>query len=124
MLPTFSIPPVGPKQAKIWGNTQLLFAHYGVECHLVNFCEGGYCSRHRHEHKWNRFVVIEGSMIVRIFREGGIVDETLICQGQVTDVPPGVWHQFEGKQNGKALELYWVVLEDSDIERNGMGGTS
>ena len=121
MLPTFETPPVGPKQAKIWGDTQLLFVHYGIECHLIKFLAGGYCSKHRHEHKWNRFVVLEGSLLVRIFRENS-ADETTIGTGQVTDVPPGIWHQFECPENGRALEIYWTLLEAGDIERESMGG--
>jgi len=124
MLPTFSIPPVGPRQAKIWGDTQLLFAHHDVECHRITFRAGYRCSRHRHKHKWNRFVILEGRLRVVIFQrhERGERDETVVCPGQVTDVPPDVWHQFEGVQDGVALEFYWTTLEAGDIERLNVGG--
>jgi len=122
MLPTFSIPPVGPLQAKVWGSTQLLFAHHGVECHQIKFLAGHRCSKHRHEHKWNRFVVLHGSLSVVIFRSGDAREHTIISKGQVTDVPPNVWHQFEALEDGEALEFYWVVLEANDIERLDSGG--
>ena len=122
MLPTFDTPPVGPKQSKIWGDTQLLFVHYGIECHLINFREGGFCSKHRHDHKWNRFVVLEGSLVVRIFQGKDVIDETTINSGQVTDVPPTIWHQFRCPEDGKALEIYWTLLEAGDIERESVGG--
>lgn len=122
MLPTFSIPPIGPRQAKVWGDTQLLFAHNCVECHRIAFRAGWQSSRHRHEHKWNRFVILEGELRVVIFRERGKQDETIVCSGQVTDVPPGIWHRFEGIQDGVALEFYWTTLEAGDIERADVGG--
>ena len=124
MLPTFDIPPVGPHQAKVWGSTQLLFAHYGVECHLIHFAKGRFCSKHRHEHKWNRFVVLEGSLSVEVFQTSGDfgADSTTIRSGQVTDVPPQTWHRFTGIENGTALEFYWTMLEAGDIERADVGG--
>lgn len=122
MLPTFDVPPVGPKQAKIWGSTQLLFAHHGIECHGIAFRMDHCCSKHKHEHKWNRFVVLDGQLRVVIFRPDGVRDETVVHAGQVTDVPPGVWHQFEGITDGTALEFYWVTLEAGDITRENTGG--
>lgn len=122
MLPTFDVPPVGPRQSKSWGVTQLIFAHGGVECHRIDFKEGWRCSKHRHACKWNRFVVLEGELRVVIFQEDGTRDETVVVPGQVTDVPPGVWHQFEGMLSGVALEFYWTVLEAADIERANTGG--
>lgn len=122
-LPTFGTPPIGPQQGKIWGTTRLLFAHYGVECHCIHFKAGAFCSVHYHKHKWNRFVGLSGEMVVRIFPDGGGMDETRIRVGQVTDVPPGVHHQFEGIEEGEALEVYWVSLSPEDIERRSQGGT-
>ncbi len=120
--PTFDIPPIGPKQGKVWGTTQLLFAHNSVECHLIAAKAGGYSSKHRHDYKWNRFVLLHGKLIVRIFQEDGTVDETILNPGQVTDVPPGVLHQFEAELDCEALELYWVVLDAADIDRGDSQG--
>jgi len=125
MLPTFSIPPIGPRQGKIWGDTQLVFAYNSVESHRIRFQPGYRSSRHRHEHKWNRFVVLSGCLSVVIFHLGQseeIKDETIIREGQITDVPPNVWHQFETIEAGEALEYYWTVLEAGDIERADVGG--
>jgi mannose-6-phosphate isomerase-like protein (cupin superfamily) len=122
MLPTFDVPAIGPKQSKVWGDTQLIFVHHGVECHKIGFLRGGFCSQHRHQYKWNRFVVLEGRLLVRIFQSFGKVDETTIGAGQITDVPPLVQHQFEGLDDGTALEFYWTVLDAGDIEREDAGG--
>ena len=122
MLPTFDIPPIGPRQAKVWGTTQLVFARNGTEAHRITFEKGGYCSKHRHVAKWNRFLVLSGSLRVTIFQPDGNLDETMIEQGGITDVPPGVWHRFETVQPGSALEFYWTVLDPQDIEREEEGG--
>ena len=122
MLPTFDIPAFGPRQAKIWGTTQLFFAYNGTESHGIMFDAGAFCSKHRHENKWNRFVVLSGRLKVAIFRENGKVDETTISAGMATDVPPGVWHRFEGLSEGTAIEYYWTTLDPRDIERETEGG--
>lgn len=125
-LPTFNVPPIGPKQGKLWGNTQLLFAHNSVECHRIQIRKGGYCSNHSHKYKWNRFVLLSGKLRVEV-RHGDtldktIIDETILTPGQITDVPPGDVHRFEALEDCEALELYWVVLEAGDIDRGGTQG--
>jgi len=115
-LPTFNVPPIGPKQGKLWGKTQLVFAFNSTEAHGITVNKGGYCSKHLHKTKWNRFLVLQGELLVRIFFDKG-VDETIIGPGGVTDVPPGVLHQFEALSDVLAVEFYWVPLEAGDIER-------
>jgi len=116
------LPSIGTLQAKVWGDTRLLYAANNTHCHLIRFRNGGYCSKHRHQHKWNRFVVLQGTLIVRIFRNEKIHEETTVREGQMTDVPPGVWHQFEASEDGEALEFYWAELDAEDIERKTEGG--
>jgi len=128
MLPTFDIPSVGPRQGKIWGDTQLVFAHNGIESHRIRYKVGYRSSRHKHHVKWNRFVVLSGRLSIVIFHPQEfpsaeeLKDETIITAGQITDIPPGVWHQFEILEAGEALEFYWTVLEAGDIERADIGG--
>ena len=124
MLPTFNIPPIGPRQGKLWGVTQLVFAYNGVEAHSIDVKSGGFCSRHDHVAKWNRFIVTKGRLLVRIFQKNGesIQDETIIGPGQITDVPPGVQHQFEALEDTNAIEFYWTVLDAGDIDRHGTEG--
>jgi len=123
MLPTHNIPPIGPKQGKVWGKTQLVYADSSTETHVIEGIAGYKCSRHSHKYKWNRFVVLSGKLTVRMFPESGlIVDETTLGPGQVTDVPPGVYHEFEVKEDLQAIEIYWVTLDAADITRDGFGG--
>ena len=118
MLPTFNIPPIGPWQGKCWGRTRLLFTHNSTELHLIEAKPGYRCSRHYHSQKWNRFVVVSGSLNVRIFHDDEI-DETIVMPGQVTDVPPGVQHEFEALEYTVAIECYWVTLDPQDIDSWG-----
>ncbi|KKL21210.1 hypothetical protein LCGC14_2447760, partial [marine sediment metagenome] len=123
MLSTYDIPPIGPKQGKVWGRTQLVFAHNSVETHIVEVIGGFKCSQHSHKHKWNRFIVISGKLAIRMFYDDGKkADETILDAWQVTDVPPGVKHEFEALEDTLAIEVYWVVLDAQDIDRHGTTG--
>ena len=121
-LPTFNIPPIGPKQGKIWGNTQLVFAWNDTEAHFLRGEKGHKCSRHYHTHKWNRFFVCVGRLKITTFTESGTADETIIGPNQPTDVPPGVEHFFEVMEDSLAMEFYWVGLDANDITRIDEGG--
>ena len=117
------IPTIGPRSGKIWGTTQLGFAFNGVEAHAIHVAAGGYCSRHSHRSKWNRFQVLRGKLIVRLyFTPDDVADETIVGVGQVTDVPPGVSHDFEALEDVIAIEYYWTVLDTNDIDRHGTQG--
>jgi mannose-6-phosphate isomerase-like protein (cupin superfamily) len=114
-------PAIGPCQGKCWGDTQLLFRFNSVEVHFIHACPGFRCSKHRHRHKWNRFVVIEGKLVVRIFQDDA-VDETWLGPGEMTDVPPDVLHEFQALEDTRAVEAYWVDLDPNDIDREIPGG--
>jgi mannose-6-phosphate isomerase-like protein (cupin superfamily) len=74
--------------------------------------------------------VIEGGMSVLILQDhdsdrGGTTvttDETIIDQGETSDVPPGVRHEFYSQGGCKALEFYWTALDPDDIQRETTGG--
>ncbi|MFA6336095.1 MAG: cupin domain-containing protein [Bacteroidales bacterium] len=114
-------PENGTIQGKIWGQTAKVFAFNGVSAHWIKVKRGGFCSKHTHEHKWNRFVVLSGRLSVKIW-QNGTPDETIIEEGGVTDVPPGVRHEFEALTDVVALEFYFTILADEDIDRHGTVG--
>ena len=123
MLPTYNIPPIGPKQGKIWGKTQLVFAHNSTEVHIIEGKAGFKCSRHSHKYKWNRFVVLSGLLKILVYHDNGPVDETILGPWQTTDVPPGAIHEFVVLEDTIAIEAYWVTLDAQDIDRhNTIGG--
>jgi len=111
----------GATQGKIWGTTRPIFHGNNVECHLIHFNKGGYCSQHTHNSKFNRFVVLNG--VLRISQcVNKTVDKTILEEGDICDIPPGIEHRFEALTDGCALEVYWVELDPNDIDRHGSVG--
>ena len=81
---------------KVWGQTELIEANGALEFHRIQMKEGGVCSKHMHEFKWNGFYVEEGMMKIKVWSEDyDLVDETILGPGDYTKVKPGVFHQFE-----------------------------
>ena len=112
----------GSNQAKYWGNTQCIFIHLLSEAHRIEAVKGGFCSKHKHQNKWNRFFVESGELRVTIYKEHG-EEITVVKPGQFTDVPPGVYHRFEALTDVVAYEFYWVDgIQTNDIVRDDVGG--
>ena len=112
----------GAVQSKFWGKTQSIFAGPFSETHFLKINKGGYCSEHKHKNKWNRFFLISGKLKITIFRESGY-DVTVLLPGEFTDVPPGVFHNFEAEEDSMCMEIYWIdSIETNDIERRSVGG--
>ena len=65
-------------------------------------------------------------MLVRVWQKDyDLIDETILNAGEFTRVKPGVYHQFEGLEDGVAFELYWAAeLDHSDIQRESVGSVS
>ena len=112
----------GATQGKFWGKTSCFYVSETSEVHYIDAAKGGYCSRHHHEKKWNRFVVLEGKLKVILYKNDG-EDETILTDGMFSDVPPMIDHRFEMLEDTKALEVYWVdSLDPTDIVRKDTGG--
>ncbi len=106
---------------KVWGTTELIEANGSLEFHRIEMEAGGVCSKHLHQYKWNGFYVESGKMLVRVWSDYGLVDETIIGPGQYTKVKPGAYHQFECIESGIAFELYWAEFKHDDIQRETVG---
>jgi len=112
----------GAIQSKFWGNTQCIFVGPISETHFLTIKKGGFCSKHRHRHKWNRFFLISGKLSIKIYRDEG-EDVTELKEGQFTDVPPDVYHEFNCTEDALCLEIYWTnSLDPTDIQRENYGG--
>jgi len=109
------------KAGKVWGETRLVTRNAALELHEITFKAGAVCSEHKHLRKWNGFMVLSGVMLVRVWQESGLVDETVLRAGEYMEVAPGLVHQFEGVEDGRALEVYWAALEWDDIVRRTVG---
>jgi len=110
------------KKGKIWGTTELLFCNKTVAIHFLNIKKGGYCSKHMHNCKSNIFYVISGNLKLTVWTHEGVKDETVLWQGEQTEIQPGVLHQFKALTDVMCLEMYEVKFHDEDIERESIGG--
>jgi len=123
----YNTPSSGSHQGKLWGETQLIFCYNGVECHNLTIVENGFCSIHKHENKWNRFLVVSGLLEVKQWQlnvadMSAPPDTTVLKPGEICDVPPGAFHQFNALEQSFVIEMYWTVLDIDDIARLTTGG--
>lgn len=113
-------------EGKVWGMTEAALITPGMEVHRLSVKPNAWCSRHRHAHKHNAFLVISGVLYVTVEKEYGLTDETTLRAGQTTTVAPGLFHQFRtGTEGAECFELYYPpTLSSGDIERVSSGGSA
>ena len=108
---------------KIWGQTAELFKNSNVEIHRLEITKDGYCSKHKHLHKFNMFFVERGQVEIRVWKNDySLVDTTILNTHDIHVVEPGEFHQFKVLKSGVMFEIYWVELRSCDIEREEIGG--
>jgi quercetin dioxygenase-like cupin family protein len=100
---------------KKWGTTELIFSNNNTEIFLANIIPGGYSSKHCHKHKYNLFFVKSGKLIVRVWSDR--YEENILCEGDRLLVSPGVYHQFLAQEHTVLLEIYYVEIDENDIDR-------
>lgn len=113
---------MGLREGKAWGYTTEFFRNAMVSAHHLEINKDGFCSEHRHKHKYNQFYVISGRLEVTIWRSPQKKDVTIVEAGQATAVAPGDYHMFRGLEDTQAIEVYQVLLIEPDIERRVEGG--
>ena len=112
-------------QGKVWGKTSPVFFGNNVEIHRIEGKKGGFCSKHKHNAKYNMFFVESGKLEVTVFKDYGsevLEDVTVLGPQTSTTVAPGDMHQFRVLEDCVAYEIYWVELSATDIERENVGG--
>lgn len=109
-------------QGKIWGRTATIIETPFFSAHYLDIEKGGFCSQHRHQAKYNIFLLIDGQLEITIFRPDGLEDITILEPGQTSEIRPGVYHKFRALETSRALEIYRVELDPEDIERRTRGG--
>lgn len=111
------------KSGKVWGHTRELFNRNNVEIHRIEVAQDGFCSKHKHEHKWNMFYVEEGTLFVEVWKKDyDLCDTTTLSAGENMAIAPGEYHRFKALTDVTAYEIYWVQLDQSDIARETVGG--
>ncbi len=108
---------------KIWGQTVDILTNPFVSFHRAEVQQGFCCSRHKHTGRSNLFFVESGRMRIRVYRENGIEDETILTAGQSTEVGAELEHRFECLADAVVFELYWPrPMTETDIIRRDTGG--
>lgn len=113
------------KQGKVWGNTQSILLKNNVEIHRIEIDAGGYCSKHKHEHKYNAFFIEKGKLKITIWKNDyDLIDETILSDQELSIVSPQEYHMFHAIEDTIAYEIYWTEISSSDIIRENHGGNS
>jgi len=106
------------KSGKVWGETELVLQTPFIEFHRIWVHQGGFCSLHKHEFKWNMFYVTSGELAVHIHKSDyELIDTTVLGPRQWTTVKPGEFHSFEAVHDTMAFELYYPEPLSEDIIR-------
>jgi len=109
-------------QGKIWGNTENIFSKNNVSIHRITAKKGYCCSKHRHDSKYNIFFVEKGKLQIEDWQlDYNLVDKTMLESGQKCSIPPKHYHRFTALEDTIAYEIYYVELNECDIEREDCG---
>lgn len=116
-------------EKKIWGKALHVFASPHAAVSILDTYHGGYCSRHFHAERVNRFVVQSGAIYVVEYDPGGTIEvsRTKLQSGDMHDVEAGVVHRFEVIDPGQVIEVYFPANQNCkvshhDIVRLDTGG--
>lgn len=111
------------KSGKVWGETHDMFNVNGVSAKTLYVDAKTRCSKHKHNCRANFFFVLSGILQIRVWKKDyDLVDETQLLRGDSCMIMPGEYHQFEACTDVIAIEAYWTVADDGDIERETVGG--
>ena len=112
-------------EGKVWGVTKPVIITPSIEVHKIYIKKDGFCSKHCHQSKINAFYVIDGTLLIKRWKNNyDLVDETILKDGETSIVPAGEHHQFKALCSTNALEIYWTELDRNDIIRETIGGTN
>lgn len=109
---------------KVWGATQAEIETPLFAAHRLFIKPNHQCSLHKHNRKWNAFLVLSGRLFIDVCKNDyDLVDTTELDAGGMTSVRPGEHHRFRtGSEPCVAFEFYYPDTLSDDIERKGCGG--
>jgi mannose-6-phosphate isomerase-like protein (cupin superfamily) len=82
------------------------------------------CSWHKHDHSYNQFFVIDGTLIIKTdIGPDNQRNYTMIKKGQTFTVGPGTYHEFRTVNDYAIVEeIAYVKYDAGDIQRMQLGG--
>ena len=109
-------------EGKVWGETTPILQTPMIEIHKVFIHSGGQCSTHKHDHKWNGFLVVQGTVEIHVEKNDyDLVDKTVLTDGEFTTVKPGEFHYFKANEDSVLYEIYYIDPIQEDIFRKNVG---
>lgn len=102
---------------KCWGERVNIFKNDLCEVSILKLKGGMRCSWHYHNHKFNKFYVLSGEVIlVTEFGEIGI------RPGEMFMTKPTEKHEFRVGMDSVMIEIMYVFYDTEDIVRHDIGG--
>ena len=111
------------KQGKIWGQTSFMIGTDNFAVHTVKAKANSQCSKHKHVHRKNLFLVMEGRLRIRVWKNDyDLMDTVVLEKDDWTVVNAGEFHLFESIDDCEFLEIYYLdPVSNSDIVRENVG---
>lgn len=109
------------KSGKIWGETNLVFSNNNIQINQIDIKKGGRCSKHMHNHKNNIFFIQSGKLLIEQWTKEGIIDSTILKTEDKMEIASQVFHRFTALEDTKALEIYYLDINNDDIIREDIG---
>lgn len=111
------------RERKCWGERWLVRHDSTHATSFLKLEKGFQCSWHRHQSKYNLFVLIRGKVGIVTEQFGGLQPMTILTPGEVFTTKPGEWHKFVVLEDSEMLEEMYVEYSEADIERKELGGS-
>jgi mannose-6-phosphate isomerase-like protein (cupin superfamily) len=109
------------REMKVWGERWLLRQD---STHAVSFLileKGTQCSWHKHQSKYNLFVVLSGKIGIVTEQFSG-PKEVILEKGECFTTKPGEFHKFIAYEDSQVAEEMFVEYDEGDIQRETLGG--
>jgi len=109
------------RQNKIWGERWLIRQDSTHAVSFLKLKKGFRCSWHKHQTKYNLFVILFGKVGILTEELTGSKSETILMEGQSFITRPGQWHEFRIYEDSGMIEEMYVEYDEGDIERREIG---
>jgi len=110
------------RENKVWGERWLCHQDTTHSTAILHLKKGFRCSWHKHEQKYNLFVVLFGKIEIVTLELEGIKRTTILTKGNSFTVMPGQYHEFRILEDSIVLEEMYVYYCEEDIQRQRLGG--
>jgi len=110
------------REHKVWGERWLIRQDSTHAVSYLKIKTGFRCSWHKHNTKYNLFVVLKGKIGVVTEEIDGIKRESILYQGHCFSVRPEEWHEFRAYEDSEVIEEMYVSYCEQDIIRQSQGG--